>query len=722
MSWRNWLESVCGPIRWKNNQGSCRCPLPGHGSADNHPSFSVYALTGQFTCHKENIKGGPRKLAELTGHPLPDDRVRKSTANSRQQIDKLYDYTDATGQLIYQAVRLRPKGFYVRRPDPACTGEWLNNLTDCEPLPYRLPEVLATIKAGETVFVVEGEKDADALAEIGLAATTNHGGAGKWTTACSRHFAAGAKVVVIADNDRPGQDHALDVARKLQDQGCDVCNLTLPDLPEKGDVSDWIHSGGDKAELLRLVELQRAQAEFAFTDLGNAERFAAGYAGQLRYCGDWKKWLYWAETHWRFDNTGEADRKAAEVVREILRLSALLPDEAKQKEMAGFARRCESAARLGSLLTLAQSQAQLATTADAFDRDPWLFNTENCLIDLKTNQVLPHDPARLVTKLSPVVYDPAATCPNWDAFLARVLADRAELIRYLQKAVGYSLTGETGEQCLFLLYGQGANGKSTFLSTIMGILNTYARQLPMDALLAKNNHQIPNDIAALRGARFASAVEADDGSRLAESLVKQMTGQDKISARFMRGEWFEFEAQFKLWLATNHKPVIRGCDEAIWRRMRLIPFTVTIPAAERDQRLGEKLRREWPGILNWALAGCRLWREEGLTPPQDVLAATEEYRDEMDILGDFVAQCCVQNPFGAAVVADTYRAYENWCVETAERPVGKRTFVNRMRERGQKTKYGSGHVLVWDGLALAEPISIEPDPETLLCQHNSLTT
>ena len=228
MSWRNWLESVCGPIRWKNNQGSCRCPLPGHGSADKHPSFSVYAVTGQFTCHKENIRGGPRKLAKLTGHPLPADLVSKSTTNLRQQIDKLYDYTDATGQLIYQAVRLRPKGFYVRRPNPACTGTWLNNLTDCEPLPYRLPALQAAIKAGETVFVVEGEKDADALAELGLAATTNHGGAGKWTSACSRHFAAGAKVVVIADNDRPGQDHALDVARKLQDQGCDVCNSHCP--------------------------------------------------------------------------------------------------------------------------------------------------------------------------------------------------------------------------------------------------------------------------------------------------------------------------------------------------------------------------------------------------------------------------------------------------------------------------------------------------------------
>jgi putative DNA primase/helicase len=717
MSWHNWLESVCGKIHWKDDQGSCHCPLPGHGGQDKHPSFSVNAKNGQFYCHKEGVGGGPRKLAELTGNTLPDEQTRKSALHpKRQQIDKLYDYTDATGKLIYQAVRLQPKGFYVRRPNPECTGAWLNNLTDCEPLPYRLPALLAAIKAGETVFVVEGEKDADALAELGLAATTNHGGAGKWTSACSRYFAAGARVVVIADNDRPGQDHALDVARKLQDLGCDVCNLTLPDLPEKGDVSDWIRSGGNKTELLRLVQMQRAQAEFAFTDLGNAERFAASFADQLRYCADWKKWLYWNENHWRFDNTGETERKAAAVVRQILSLSATLPEESKQKAMASFARRCESAARLGSLLTLAQSQAQLAVTADAFDSDPWLFNTQNCLIDLQANQVLPHDPARLVTKLSPVVYDPAATCPTWDAFLGRVLADRPELIRYLQKAVGYSLTGETGEQCLFLLYGQGANGKSTFLSTIMGILNTYSRQLPMDALLAKTNRQIPNDIAALRGARFASAVEADDGSRMAESLVKQMTGQDKLTARFLHGEWFEFDAQFKLWLATNHKPVIRGCDEAIWRRMRLIPFTVTIPAAERDPHLGEQLRQEWPGILNWALEGCRLWREEGLIPPEDVLAATEEYRGEMDILADFVAQCCVINPLAAALAADTYRAYETWCVKTAERPVGNRTFVRRMRERGLKTKHGSGHVLMWDGLALAEAMPTEPEADFLQAQ------
>lgn len=387
--------------------------------------------------------------------------------------------------------------------------------------------------------------------------------------------------------------------------------------------------------------------------------------------------------------------------------------------MAGFARRSEAASRLHSLLSLAETQPELVAAADDFDNDPWLFNTRSGMIDLQNDRVFPCDPQRLVTKVAPVTYDSTALCPLWNAFLARVLGGRADLIRYLQKAVGYSLTGETGEQCLFLLYGQGANGKSTFLSTIMGMLHSYARQLPMDSLLVKQTHQIPNDIAALRGVRFVSAVEADDGARMAESLIKQMTGQDKIAARFLHGEWFEFAPHFKLWLATNHKPVIRGCDEAIWRRVRLIPFTVTIPAAERDHHLAEHLQGEWPGILNWAVEGCRLWREEGLTPPPDVVAATDEYRGEMDILGDFVAQRCVLNPLASTVVADSYRAYEAWCIDTAERPVTKRTFVSRMRERGLQTRHGSGNILVWDGLALPENIA---DSELMQSIGNELST
>ncbi len=236
----------------------------------------------------------------------------------------------------------------------------------------------------------------------------------------------------------------------------------------------------------------------------------------------------------------------------------------------------------------------------------------------------------------------------------------------------------------------------------MTLLNDYARQLSMEALLARQDNAIPNDIAALRGARFVSAVEADQGRRLNESKIKQMTGQDKLAARFMRGEWFEFMPQFKLWLATNHKPSVRGCDEAIWRRLRLIPFTVTIPPAERDAALPEKLKLELPGILRWAVAGCRLWQEEKLAPPAEVTAATDEYRDEMDLIGEYIQARCVANPLAAATVADSYRDYEAWCAQNADKPVAKRTFTALMREHGLQTRRGSHNVLCWDGIGLDE--------------------
>ena len=270
--------------------------------------------------------------------------------------------------------------------------------------------------------------------------------------------------------------------------------------------------------------------------------------------------------------------------------------------------------------------------------------------------------------------------------------------------VGYSLTGECGEQCFFLLYGHGANGKSTFLSTLMTLLNDYARQMPMESLLARQGNSIPNDLAALRGARFVSAVEADQGRRLNESKIKQMTGQDKIAARFMRCEWFEFVPQFKLWLATNHKPSVRGCDEAIWRRLRLIPFVVTIPPAERDSALPDKLREELPGILRWAVAGCANWQAEGLAAPSAVTDATDEYRDEMDIIGEYIKARCVVNPLGAATVADSFRDYEAWCAQNAEKSFSKRTFTALMREHGLQTKRGTGNVMCWDGVAVDEPL------------------
>ena len=272
---------------------------------------------------------------------------------------------------------------------------------------------------------------------------------------------------------------------------------------------------------------------------------------------------------------------------------------------------------------------------DALDTDPWLLNVENGTLDLRTGQLHRHRPDDLITKVAPVHYDPEAVCPTWDMFLKRIMAGDEALVHYLQKIFGYSLTGVAREQCIFLAYGGGANGKSTAITAVTSVIGAYAQHTPTETLLVKRNDGIPNDVARLHGARLVTAAEAECHRRLAEALVKQLTGGDKIAARFLHGEWFEFTPGFKVVLAVNHKPAIQGTDHAIWRRIRLIPFTVTIPAKEQNKTLSEKLHAGNAGILRWAVDGCLAWQQDGLDPPSAVSEATAAYRDEMDTVGAF---------------------------------------------------------------------------------------
>jgi putative DNA primase/helicase len=333
------------------------------------------------------------------------------------------------------------------------------------------------------------------------------------------------------------------------------------------------------------------------------------------------------------------------------------------------------------MMRWARAEQGIPILPEQMDRDPFLLNVLNGTIDLRTGALQPHDRTQSITKLAPVMFDAEAECPTFLGFLARVLPD-AEVRRFLRYMTGYGMTGSTVEQCLAFLYGGGANGKSTFLDTIQEMLGDYAQTAAPDLLTSRGGDRHPTELADLFGARWVSSIEVDEGKRLAETLVKQMSGGDKMKARFMRTDFFQWAPTHKLFLAANHKPEIRGTDYAIWRRIRLIPFTVTIPENERDGNLGEKLIAELPGILNWAIAGCLDWQRYGLGVPAAIREATEEYREEQDILAKFIDERCVIDAQAWVVSGTLYAVYMAWCKSSGEEPVSNTAFGKRLTERG----------------------------------------
>jgi putative DNA primase/helicase len=351
------------------------------------------------------------------------------------------------------------------------------------------------------------------------------------------------------------------------------------------------------------------------------------------------------------------------------------------------------------MIELAKSEPGIPVRPRELDADPWVLNLSNGTLDLQTGQLREHRREDLLTKLAPVAYDPAAQCPRWEAFLDRIFAEDVELIRFVQKAVGYSLTGSTQEQCFFILYGAGANGKTTLMQTVSALLRDYARQTPTETLLIQRGDGVRNDLARLQGARFVYASEAEGGRKLAEALIKQLTGGDTLTARYLYKEHFEFQPTFKIWLAVNHKPDVQGTDHAIWRRMRLLPFIVTIPAAEQDKQLAEKLQGELPGILRWAVEGCLLWQQEGLEPPAVVKRATGDYRSEMDVITAFLNECCTLEAEHQVGVNVLYARYVGWCTQMGEQAVTKKVFGATLLER-RFTQGRSASERYWQGIAL----------------------
>ncbi|MHB9131163.1 MAG: phage/plasmid primase, P4 family [Armatimonadota bacterium] len=422
------------------------------------------------------------------------------------------------------------------------------------------------------------------------------------------------------------------------------------------------------------------------TDLGNAERLIQQHGEALLFCQTSREWLLWDSRRWAHDAQNGARRLAHETARSILQQEAAhAHDQESRDAWVRWQRASESARASGNMLT--QATAYLTVPVHVFDTDPWLLNVLNGTLDLRTGVLHPHRQEDRLRKLAPVVYDPEAQAPTWGQFLYRIFDGDMAMIEYLQRAVGYTLSGDVACQCLFFMHGErGQNGKSTFVETMLHLLGEYAQRASTELLMRKQtgNSNVPNDLARLQGARMVVTSELDEGHRFSESRVKDLTGGDKITARFLYGEYFDFEPTHKLWIYGNHQPTASANDHGFWRRVHLIPFLVRIPDEEKDPDLKDKLKAQLPGIFAWAVRGCRLWleRRKQLDPPSCVLEATQQYRSDMDKLARFFAECCHVAQGIEVPAKRLYDRYVQWCDENHERAVSHTAFGRELTSRG----------------------------------------
>jgi len=477
-----------------------------------------------------------------------------------------------------------------------------------------------------------------------------------------------------------------------------------------------LRSGNEAQEDAGSAMPTRQPEAYPMTDVGNAEHFVAVYGENLRYIEAWKAWLVWDGKRWARDNTSKVRRMGIKMVRHtMLDYAKSVKDEDRRAKYLKWASMSQSGGKVDAMLSLASSL--LACSPDALDANGNLFNVANGTLELDTLTFRPHRREDLLTKMSATVYEPNAKAGQWERFIHRIFQDengkpRDEVIAYLQRAMGYAMTADTSEQCFFMLYGKGRNGKTTLLDAVKCVMGDYAMNaLPSVLLRIGDGRQSMNsdDEADLQGRRLVSVSETDEGQRMDEAKVKRLVGNGRIRAMRKFEQSFEFEPSHKLFIDCNHKPKVKGDDDGIWRRIKLIPFTVQITADERDEHLGDKLAMEASGILNWILQGLRSWRADGLNEPKEISEAGGEYRSESDTFGLFLSDCIQPNDAERTAVAQVYAAYCRWSDDNGSMfKLTKIEFGKRMNGRGYETKKSNGKAY-YLGCALVD------EPKRMAC-------
>jgi putative DNA primase/helicase len=676
-----------------------------------------------LTAEEREVLGradGARDENEICIMPVPIDAGECNLQlPGRGRADVAHEYRDGASALLGYVLRwektqgankeFRPATYWRNGKD---AGAWRKKIWPAPRPLYGLDRLAKNPDA--VVLLCEGEKAADAVGNGPLAGAfiwaskpvigmTWPGGSEAVHKADFRPL-AGRDVIVVPDHDAAGEGAADKLVSALGKIGAKVRRWRAPgECPAKWDLADLPPSGltddqivesilnapeaapqsADSSDEENIRESaaaeQQAEAETAppFTEEAIALDCARRHAESLRYVAAWSRWLRWSGRHWAPDDTLFAFDLARKLCRSFT-----------EQPKAPIAR-LTSAKTVASVVTLARADRRLAATVDQWDADPWQVNTPGGVVDLRTGKLRAAEPTDYMTKITGCA--PGGDCPRWRKFLARVTDGDADLQDFLKRLVGYALTGCTQEHGLFFLYGLGANGKSVFIVTVSGILGQYHRTTPIETFTASNVDRHPTELADLRGARLVSAVETEEGRRWAESKIKSLTGGDKISARFMRQDFFEFTPQFKLLIAGNHKPGLRSVDEAIRRRFHLVPFSVIIPAAERDSQLTEKLQREWPGILQWAIDGCLEWQRVGLRPPKAVTAATEAYLEAEDALVTWMDECGERDPSAWQSRTQLYASWIGWAEKNGEYAGSRKRFLQNLETRGLTPARSPGH-------------------------------
>lgn len=439
---------------------------------------------------------------------------------------------------------------------------------------------------------------------------------------------------------------------------------------------------------------EEVRKRYDMTDTGNAHRLVDKFGSIIRYSYNRKKWFYWNGKQWNVDDSGEI-KKLGDIICEDLKREAFAEeDEKTQMDMLKWANRTSSSKSKENMIKEAQHLENTPASPDDFDKYADYLNCQNGIVNLRNGELIPHDSEFMMSKICASDYDIENGKPErWLQFLDEVTNGDKDLQEYIQRCVGYSISGSNREQCAYFLYGMGNNGKSTFLDTISDLLGGYSSNSQPDTLMMKKWDSGANsDIARLKSARFVTCEEPTEGVRLNEGLLKQLTGGSKVTCRFLYGDEFEYTPEFKIWIATNHKPIVRGTDLGIWRRIKLIPFEVNIPQNKVDKMLKYKLRKEFPQILRWAVEGCIKWQNEGITEPKCVQDAIKEYKVEMDLLASFMEQCVVidYDSKDKIMASDLFGLYSKWAKVNNEYEMSSKKFFrdigNKVPDKGRSSK------------------------------------